>query len=63
MVLPVTRNRIHVHVRKGFLDLPETGSPTFSLDAHRQSAMVASSAHAFEDQAFVDAISCFADDC
>jgi hypothetical protein len=32
-------------------------SPAFRSEAHRQSAAVAASAHAADDQAFIDAIS------
>ena len=32
-------------------------SPGFAAEAHRQAAAVAASAHAAEDQAFIDAIS------
>jgi hypothetical protein len=37
--------------------VPDVRSPAFRLEAHRQSLAVAGSAHAQEDQAFVDAIS------
>ncbi len=37
--------------------VPDTRSPAFAAEARRQSAAVASSEHANEDQAFVDAIS------
>jgi DNA-binding LacI/PurR family transcriptional regulator len=37
--------------------VPDTRSPGFAAEAHRQSAAVAASAHAAEDQAFIDAIS------
>ena len=36
---------------------PDVRSPAFRSVAHRQSAAVATSAHAREDQAFIDAIS------
>lgn len=32
-------------------------TPAFRAEAHRQSAAVAGSAHAFDDQAFIDAVS------
>ncbi|MGO8847683.1 MAG: antitoxin MazE family protein [Methylocella sp.] len=32
-------------------------APSFRLEAHRQSLAVAASAHASEDQAFIDAVS------
>jgi hypothetical protein len=37
--------------------VPDVRSPSFKLEAHRQSLAVAASAHESEDQAFVDAIS------
>ena len=37
--------------------VPDTRSPKFAAQAARQSRLVASSTHAAEDQAFVDAIS------
>jgi hypothetical protein len=37
--------------------VPDTRSPTFAAEAARQSQLVASSSHAAEDQAFIDAIS------
>lgn len=42
--------------------VPDVRAPGFAEEAHRQSALVASSPHAAEDQAFVDAISSFGDD-
>jgi hypothetical protein len=36
--------------------VPDTRSPRFAAEARRQSRMVARSAHAEEDQAFVDSI-------
>jgi Protein of unknown function (DUF3018) len=36
---------------------PDVRSATFRKEAHRQSAAVAGSAHAFDDQAFIDAVS------
>jgi Protein of unknown function (DUF3018) len=36
---------------------PDVSSPSFRSEAHRQSAAVAASARANEDQAFIDAIS------
>ena len=36
--------------------LPDTRSPAFAAEAHRQSQAVAASVHAADDQAFVDAI-------
>ncbi len=37
--------------------VPDTRSPEFAAEAHRQSLMVARSPHAEDDQAFVDSIS------
>jgi len=37
--------------------VPDTRSPEFAAEAHRQSRLVAESPHAAEDQAFVNAIS------
>jgi hypothetical protein len=37
--------------------VPDVRSPSFRSEAHRQSAAVAASAHAADDQAFTDAIS------
>jgi hypothetical protein len=37
--------------------VPDVRSPSFRSAAHRQSAAVAASPHAWEDQAFIDAIS------
>lgn len=37
--------------------VPDVRAATFRSEAHRQSAAVAASAHAREDQAFIDAVS------
>jgi hypothetical protein len=37
--------------------VPDVRSPAFRSEAHRQSAAIAVSAHAQDDQAFIDAIS------
>jgi len=37
--------------------VPDTRSPIFAEHAHRQSLAVAGSAHSWEDQDFIDAIS------
>jgi hypothetical protein len=37
--------------------VPDTRSPAFATEAHRQSAAVAQSPYEAEDQAFIDAIS------
>ena len=36
--------------------VPDVRSPAFRSEAHRQSAAIAASAHAREDQAFIDAV-------
>ena len=36
--------------------VPDVRSPEFTTEAHRQSAAVAASAHARDDQAFIDAV-------
>ncbi len=42
--------------------VPDVRSPSFRSEAHRQSAAVAASAHAQEDQAFIDAVSDWGDE-
>jgi hypothetical protein len=37
--------------------VPDVRAPSFRAEAHRQSLAVAVSAHAHEDQAFIDAVS------
>ena len=37
--------------------VPDVSAPAFRSEAHRQSLAVAASAHAREDQAFIDAMS------
>ena len=37
--------------------VPDVRAPSFKAQAHRQSQAVAASAHAREDQAFIDAVS------
>jgi len=37
--------------------VPDVRAPAFRSEAHRQSMAVATSAHAHEDQAFIDAVS------
>ena len=37
--------------------VPDTRSPEFAAEAHRQSLLVANSPHEADDQAFVDSIS------
>jgi hypothetical protein len=40
---------------------PDVRSLAFRTEAHRQSAAIAASAHAFDDQAFIDAVSDWGD--
>jgi hypothetical protein len=42
--------------------VPDVRSPSFRSEAHRQSAAIAASAHAREDQVFIDAISDWGDE-
>ena len=42
--------------------VPDTRSPGFAAEAHRQSLLVATAGTAEDDQAFVDAVSMFNDD-
>jgi hypothetical protein len=60
-----SRDKVRRH-REGLRELglrpvqiwvPDTRSPAFAEEARRQSAAIAASEHAMEDQAFVDAIS------
>jgi hypothetical protein len=37
--------------------VPDVRAPSFKAEAHRQSLAVAASAHADDDQAFIDAVS------
>lgn len=37
--------------------VPDVRAPSFRAEAHRQSLAVATSAHAHDDQAFIDAVS------
>lgn len=60
-----TRDRVREHRRRlrsqGLRPIqiwvPDTRSPEFAAEAHRQSAAIAVSEHETDDQAFVDAIS------
>lgn len=45
-------------MRQITLWVPDTRSAAFRAEAHRQSLLTANSAHAEDDQAFIDAISC-----
>lgn len=42
--------------------VPDTRSPAFAAEAHRQSRAVAASRHAREDQDFIDTLSEWADE-
>ncbi len=42
--------------------VPDVRSPAFRSEAHRQSAAVSTSAHALDDQAYIDAISDWGDE-
>lgn len=42
--------------------VPDVRAPEFRSEAHRQSRAVAASAHAGEDQAFIDAVSDWGDE-
>ena len=42
--------------------VPDVRAPSFRSEAHRQSAAVAASDHAAEDQAFIDVVSAWADE-
>lgn len=42
--------------------VPDVRAPAFRAEAHRQSLAVAASAHAHEDQAFIDAVSDWGDE-
>ena len=42
--------------------VPDVRAPSFRSEAHRQSLAVAASAHAHEDQSFIDAVSDWGDE-
>ena len=42
--------------------VPDVRAPSFRSEAHRQSLVVAASAHAHEDQSFIDAVSDWGDE-
>ena len=42
--------------------VPDVRAPSFRSEAHRQSLAVAGSDHAYEDQAFIDAVSEWSDE-
>jgi antidote-toxin recognition MazE-like antitoxin len=60
-----SREKVHAHrkrlraqgLRPIQIWVPDTRSPKFAAAASRQSLLVASSAHAAEDQAFIDSLS------
>lgn len=62
---PPSRDKVRAHrkrlraqgLRPVQIWVPDTRSLTFKAQAHRQSLIVARSAHALEDQDFIDAIS------
>ena len=57
------RERLREHgLRPIQIWVPDTGSPVFHSEAHRQSRAVALSAHARDDQAFITAASDWGDD-
>lgn len=67
---PTVRQRVADHrarlrrqgLRPVQIWVPDVRAPEFAEEAHRQSALTASSPQAAEDQAFVDAISWFGDE-
>lgn len=62
---PPARERVQRHrdrlraqgLRPVQIWVPDVRSPAFVAEAHRQSAAVASSGYATDDQAFIDAVS------
>lgn len=60
-----TRDKVRAHrarlrgqgLRPIQIWVPDVRAPAFRSEAHRQSLAVAASAHAAEDQAFIDAVS------
>ena len=44
------------------ISVPDVRAPSFRSEAHRQSLAVATSVHAREDQAFIDAVSDWRDE-
>lgn len=63
--LPSSRDKVRKHrarlraegLRPIQIWVPDTHSPKFAAEAHRQSRLIAESPHAADDQAFIDAIS------
>ena len=70
MAEPSSRTRVRKHrnrlraqgLRPLQIWVPDVAAPGFAEEAHRQSRAVSKSAHAAEDQSFVDAISSWPDD-
>lgn len=68
--MPPTRDRVRRHrerlrqrgLRPIQVWVPDVNAPEFVREAHRQSALVATSEQELDDQAFVDAISVDWDD-
>ena len=57
------RERLHEQgLRPIQIWVPDVRAPSFRSEAHRQSLAVAASAHAHEDQAFIDAASDWGDE-
>ncbi len=67
---PPVRQRVAAHrqrlrrqgLRPVQIWVPDVRAPGFAAEAHRQSELAAASAHAADDQAFVDALSWFSDE-
>ncbi len=57
------RNRLRAQgLRPIQIWVPDVRSPTFRSEAHRQSVVIAASAHAVNDQAFIDAVADWGDE-
>jgi hypothetical protein len=57
-IVRALRERLRAHrLRPIQICVPDVRAPSFRSEAHRQSSAVAASAHAHEDQGFIDAIS------
>jgi Protein of unknown function (DUF3018) len=57
------RERLREHgLRPIQIWVPDVRSPAFRSEAHRQSAAIAASARAVDDQAFIDAVSDWGDE-
>jgi hypothetical protein len=65
-----SRNKVREHrarlraqgLRPVQIWVPDVRSPAFLAEAHRQSVAVAASAHAAEDQAFIDSVADWGDE-